>query len=67
MQFYHDLHDCTVRILFRVEKDNIYMKLYILSWVLDVNVVDEDPYKRMNLAYYYNTKRILKVEAFKYS
>ena len=55
------------RILFRVEKDNIYMKLYILSWVLDVDVVDEYPYKRMNLAYYYNTKRILKVEAFKYS
>ena len=53
--------------IFRVEKDNIYMKLYILSWVLDVDVVDEYPYKRMNLAYYYNTKRILKVEAFKYS
>ena len=43
----------------------MYMKLYILNWVLDV--VDEYPYKRMSLAYYYNTKRILKVEAFKYS
>ena len=66
MQFDHHLHDSMFRI-FRNEKDNIYMKLYILSWVLDVDVVDEYPYKRMNLAYYYNTKRILKVEAFKYS